>query len=246
MLHKRQNLQLAYILHTRAYRETSLLVECFTHAHGRIHAVAKGAKRSHSVFKHVLQPFMPLLISWVGRHELMTLTYAEYKMVCEPISPNRLMSGFYINELLLRLLIGQDPHPKLFQYYEQTLQALRHAATVAPALRLFEKYLLQEMGYGIVWDKSAQGESIEPTHWYQVNPQQGLVALNQQQVDITDPSVVLGRSIIDLQREQWTDKASLQDAKYVLRILLKPHLGQRPLKTSQMLLTKEHALSRHV
>ena len=235
--HKQHQLECAYVLHTRAYRETSLLVELLSQDYGRLHAVAKGAKRLHSPFKHVLQPFTPLFISWVGRHDLVTLTHAEFKAVLPPLLPERLMSGFYMNELLMRLLADQDPHPQLFLHYEQSLNALRQANTIAPALRLFEKFLLQELGYGIAWDKDATGACIVAEQWYQLDPEQGLVPIQLSHTEVTDPSIVQGYWVQDLQHGQWRDKASLQAAKGMLRVLISSHLGGRPLKTRQLLHT---------
>ena len=151
----RQLLQRAYVLHHHPYRDSSALVEIFSEHHGRVGLVARGVRGRRNPRQALLQPFTPLLLSWSGRGELMTLVDVEAEAPNAMLQGMVLMSGFYVNELLLRLLRRHDPHPQLFLYYDQLLQRLArlegdNPPELAIALRLFEKVLLDEIGYGLV------------------------------------------------------------------------------------------------
>ncbi|AZY48628.1 DNA repair protein RecO [Bordetella avium] len=138
----------AYMLHATAWRETSLIVQSFSREHGCIALVAKGAKRPYSVLRPVLSAFQPLLMSWSGGGEVKTLIRAEVAGV-HPLGGAALMSAWYMNELLLRLLPREDAHPLLFDAYETALQQLAGGTRAAGALRRFEWVLLRETGYGV-------------------------------------------------------------------------------------------------
>jgi len=139
---------LAYMLHATPWRETSLIVQAFSREHGCVALVAKGAKRPYSVLRPVLAAFQPLLLSWSGAGEVRTLTRAESAGI-RPLAGPALMSAWYMNELLLRLLPREDAHPALFDAYDQALQRLASGSRAAGALRRFEWVLLQETGYGV-------------------------------------------------------------------------------------------------
>lgn len=147
----------AYLLHASAWRETSLVVRCFTRDYGLVSLVAKGAKRPHSQLRPILGAFQPLMLSWSGASELKVLRRAESAGIV-PLAGRGWMSAWYLNELVLRLLPREDPHPVLFDHYSRTLHALAQAhpsssdPDVAPrlsaSLRRFEWMFLQETGYG--------------------------------------------------------------------------------------------------
>lgn len=137
-----------YVLHATAWRETSLIVQAFSRDHGWVSMVAKGAKRPHSVLRSALSLFQPLLLSWTGASEIKTLTRAECAGV-HPLQGPAMMSCWYMNELLFRLLPREDPHPGLFDAYVMALQSLATGSRAAGALRKFEWMLLQETGYGL-------------------------------------------------------------------------------------------------
>ena len=137
-----------YVLHATAWRETSLIVQAFSRDHGWVSMVAKGAKRPHSVLRPALSLFQPLLLSWTGASEIKTLTRAECAGV-HAIQGPAMMSCWYMNELLFRLLPREDPHPSLFDAYVMALQSLATGSRAAGALRKFEWILLQETGYGL-------------------------------------------------------------------------------------------------
>jgi DNA repair protein RecO (recombination protein O) len=171
---QRVQLTRAYVLHSRPYRDSSLILEVFAREHGRMTVFARAARGPRPRFA-LLQPFRALLLSWSGRGEAPTLTGAENAEGAPGIPAARLMSAFYLNELLLKLLTRHDPHPQLFDQYQDTLMQLRVAkaevaataevvapaevasAEVAPAevvsaeavLRQFEARLLQFIGYGL-------------------------------------------------------------------------------------------------
>ncbi len=137
-----------YVLHATAWRETSLIVQAFSRDHGWVTLVAKGAKRPHSVLRPALSVFQPLLLSWSGGTEIKTMTRAECAGV-HPLPGPAMMSCWYMNELMFRLLPREDPHPGLFDAYVIALQQLAAGQTAAGALRKFEWTLLKETGYGL-------------------------------------------------------------------------------------------------
>lgn len=136
------------MLHATAWRETSLIVQTFSRDHGCVAMVAKGAKRPYSVLRPVLSAFQPLLLSWTGNGEVKTLTRAEIAGI-RPLTGTALMSAWYMNELLLRLLPREDAHPLLFDAYDMALSQLSNGTRAAGALRRFEWTLLRETGYGV-------------------------------------------------------------------------------------------------
>src|SRR3954451_7188332 len=135
----------AYVLHAYAYRETSLIVEAFAQTYGRIALVARGARRPRSELHGLLQGFQPLLLSWSGRNELKTLLKAEWRGGLPRIGGAALLCGFYLNELLLKLLPREDPHPGLYAIYEAALAGLAAGEEQASLLRRFELELLAEL-----------------------------------------------------------------------------------------------------
>ncbi|MGB6007509.1 DNA repair protein RecO [Castellaniella sp.] len=139
-----------YVLHASPWRETSLIVQCFTRDHGCVAVVAKGAKRPYSVLRPVLVAFQPLWLSWSGAAEVHTLVRAEAGPV-RLLNGRAMMSAWYLNELILRLLAREDPHPGVYDAYEAALDALAdtQARSHAAALRRFEWLLLEQAGYGV-------------------------------------------------------------------------------------------------
>lgn len=240
-------MQPAFVLHTRPYRNTSLLVELFTAESGIIGAVARGARRRQSRLRGLMQPFRALLVSWFGRGDLATLTAAEDQGPPLRYTGHVLASAFYMNELLLRLLQRNDAHPALYRRYEQTLErlaALNAAAADADAgrdlqqiLRLYEKYLLQELGYGLILDHEAQsGAAIDPDRSYHYYHDRGpLAAAAHGPGQVREPAAgqggvpVSGRTLIGLAGDALDRPAMLKEAKHLMRHLLGIHLGAKPL-----------------
>ena len=164
-------LQPAYVLHQRAYRDSSVLLELFSPEYGRVGVIARGAKSAKSRWRGVLQPFQPLLASWNQRGELGTLTAAEAQGPALTIAPDLIASGFYLNEILLRLLERDEGQLELFGCYDETLRGLdKVGAEAGPEhqsrsvaleilLRQFEIRLLAALGYGLVLDQEVGSES---------------------------------------------------------------------------------------
>ena len=142
----------AFVLHAYPYRETSLIVEAFTPNYGRVAMVARGAKRPRSETRGLLQAFQPLTLSWAGTGELKTLMKAEWRGGMPLPGGSALLAGFYVNELVLKLLPREDAHPVLFDEYAAALAALTERpvpAEQAAVLRRFEVRLLAELGYAL-------------------------------------------------------------------------------------------------
>jgi len=159
---KRVELEPAFVLHHRAYRETSLIIEAFGRDTGRVGLIAKGARRPKSALRGLLQSFRPLLLSWLDSGELGLLTGAEPDGYARSLAGKALFSGFYMNELLMRLMHRHDPHPELLHHYRNAIDALRHGQRNEAVLRIFEKQMLESIGYGLVLDRDF--ESGEPIH----------------------------------------------------------------------------------
>jgi DNA repair protein RecO (recombination protein O) len=137
----------AFVLHATPWRETSLLVKVFSRDHGILLMAAKGAKRPYSGLRAVLSVFQPVQLSWAGRNEVRTLMHAE-SVGALNIAGQTLMSCWYMNELLLKTLAREDPHPQLFDAYDQALRQLALGTSTNNVLRKFEWLFLQETGYG--------------------------------------------------------------------------------------------------
>ena len=226
-----------YILHSRPFRNTSLIVEIFSRDHGRICAVAKSARGLKSRYRGKLQPFIKLQGDWLGKRELKTLTTVEYIAAPQRLSRLSLACGFYLNELLLKLLQKEDPHVDLFDYYQQTVDALMSATDkleIQASLRIFEKNLLDILGYGLPLIIEADGhQSIDPEQYYQYIPQRGF--LPKGSTDSQD-EFFLGQSLIDLHEERLNCSESLRAAKRLLYSALQQLLGDREIRSRELLL----------
>ena len=227
-MHKAQ-LQPGYILHHRPYRDTSLLLEVFTPEHGRLGLVARGARAPRSRSRALLQPFQPLLLSWSARAELGTLHAVEADGAARLLHGTALYSGFYLNELLMRLLQRLDAHPELYRAYTEALQSLQSEAQ--RPLRLFEKRLLEALGYGLLLDQEAGGAPLRAEAQYSYELESGPVP-----ADVTSGGGLhmSGRSLLSLAAEDLSDPQSLADAKRLMRAALGLYLGERGLKTREI------------
>jgi DNA repair protein RecO (recombination protein O) len=229
-------LQAAYILHTRPYRDTSLLIDAFTESHGRISLIAKGARGMRgkkSRFRGALQAFAPLLLSWRGKTDLMNLLNAEPGNIHLPhLTGKLLVCGLYLNELLIRLLYRYDPHPQLFQAYQIALSTLPDSANIA--LRLFEKKLLAELGYALYLNQeNLTQQALFPDQFYQFIPSQGLVVcLNK---SIQKQLLFSGASLLAMHHEQWDTPAHLLDAKRLFRLALNHLLEGKTIRSRELL-----------
>ncbi len=225
--------QPGFVLHSYPYKETSLIVDVFTRDHGRVPLVAKGAKRPHSTLRGVLQTFQPLHLAWSGKSEVRTLVSAEWIGGLRPLERSALLCGFYLNELLVKLLARDDPHPALFDQYVSALNQLAHDEPPAIVLRKFELALLKETGVAGSLVASAQsGEGVDANRYYVFDPDRGP---REAMASDTAP-VVLGKTLIDMEAGDYSDPSTQQQSKFLMRHLLAHHLGGMPLNTRQILI----------
>ena len=220
----------AYVLHQYAYRDTSRIVEVFTAEHGRLTLFARGANGPKSALKGILRPFQRLLVSWTGISEACPLVSAETDGLITALAPERLMSGFYLNELLLKLTERRDPHPEIFFSYASCMEALCHGELEEPTLRRFEKRLLNELGYGLELTRTGDGLPVQQDKYYRFALQSG------PQLCVAEaPGAVYGQSLADLQAESFDDARTLRDAKRVLRAAIEVCLDGRSLKSREVM-----------
>lgn len=230
-LNQQEN-QAVYILHTFPFKETSLLVELFTQTHGRVTAVAKGARRPRSVMRGMLQAFQPFSATWSGKAELKNLHGLEWSGSLTDLQGEALMCGFYLNELLLRLLPREDPHEQLFAYYQEALKSLVRSTSLAADLRRFELNLLQELGYAVPLTADENGELIDADRQYRYEAEYGACELSA-----TKNGVQLqGRTLLDMARGDYSAVQTQAQSKQLMRYLLTHYLGDKPLHTRQLLM----------
>ena len=223
---------LAYVIHSRAFRETSLLVDMLSLEHGRIALVARGAKRGKLKTSSLLQPFIPLSVSWFGTGDLVTLTQVEMLGVRPALSAKRMICGLYINELLFKLLNKWDPCLNLFNSYQQALLDLsQEEISEQVILRKFEKEFLKSLGYGLqLRTDVSSGEPIQADSYYKFDPVHG-----PSLVSSTHFAAVKGASLLALELEDFTCPEMMTEIKRLMRVVFSHHLGARQLMTRQLL-----------
>jgi DNA repair protein RecO (recombination protein O) len=214
-----------YVLHQRPYRDTSLIVELYSREHGRLSAFARAARGPRSRFRG-LQAFRPLLLSWVGRGEAPTLTGAEGDGPPPPPLPaDRLLSGFYLNELLLKLTVPHDPQPELYAHYASTLERLRAGEALQALLRRFEKRLLDLLGYGSELTREAGGRAVSADAYYHFHAGTGLLPT------AADADAVQGHVLLALAADEpLHDPDAQRQARLLLRAALDHCLDGRELR----------------
>lgn len=222
----------AYVLHAFPYRETSLLLDVFAHAAGRMTLVARGARRPRSAMRGVLLSFQPVQLGWYGKGEVRTLTRAEWIGGQPLLQGEALLCGFYLNELLLRLLPREDPHEALFERYREALRGLASGTATGPILRAFEKALLREIGYALVLERDgASGLGVDAAKTYTYDPDRGPV-----EVSATAPAdmKLAGQTLLDIARDDFSDAVTQQQAKLLMRALINHRLEYQPLKSRRI------------
>ncbi|MCX7121315.1 MAG: DNA repair protein RecO [Gammaproteobacteria bacterium] len=225
----RIDLSPVYVLHTRPYSNTSLIVDFFSQHFGRISAVARSARGPKSRYKGQLQLFTPMLASWSGHHELKMLGNIELNGLPIQLNQKSLFSGFYVNELLTRLLHRDDPHPHLFDQYHATLCSLEKSSDIAPILRVFEKKLLEELGYGLSFVFEAKTQTrLSPDCYYRYEHHQGFF-----QCDSRENMAFFGSDLISIAEEKWDTDTVLLTAKRLMRLALTHLLGNKPLNSRE-------------
>ncbi len=230
----RVELHPCYLLHKKAYRETSLLLEVFSKNYGRVGLIAKGAVTKKKL-NQTLQSFTLLQIAWSGRGELGNLTIAEPDGIHVSLSGDKLFSGYYLNELLIRLLHRNDPHQGLFDVYQDIIGRLMQTNGLESTLRLFEKKLLDELGYGLILDHDIEtGEKINPDCVYDYIENSGPVMVSSARVKVSGIRVK-GKTLLSLLSElEIEDNESRIEAKRLMRYSLAPLLGDQPLHSRRI------------
>ncbi len=228
--------QPVYVLHTYPFKETSLVVELFSHQFGRIAAVAKGARRPHSAMRGMLQSFQLLSGAWSGKNELKTLHSLDWSAGLTLIKGEALMCGFYLNELLLRLLPREDAHEDLFAYYMATLNTLATADNLAITLRRFELKMLQEMGYAVPLLTDENDVAIDKNKAYRYEAEYGASELNGSKNKHQNGVQLSGKTLLDMARDDYADAVTQSQSKQLMRYLLAHYLGDKPLHTRQLLI----------
>lgn len=221
----------AYLLHHAPWRDSSRRLELLTREHGRVTLFARGARRPTSDLRAVLQPFQALLVSWSGRGDAGTLIGAEIAGPVTSLRASRLMSGFYLNELLMKLFERHDAHPHVFDDYAAALGRLCGVDNEARVLRIFEKRLLDALGYGLdLGRESDSGAVLDPQCYYLYRAQRGVARAVEE-----SPATYSGASLASLAAEELGDERSLRDARRLLREALDACLEGRDLKSRQVM-----------
>ena len=219
-----------FVLHSLPYRETSLIVELFSLKHGRLAVVAKGARRPQSALRAVLLQFQPIEFAVAGKGELRTLTRAEWQGGLPMPAGEALLFAFYLNELLVRLLMREDPHTGLYEGYVEALRALGERGAREEVLRRFEWLLLKEIGYAPDLSCDQHGRQLEPGADYRMLGGQLILS------DVADEEAFSGRVLQDIASGRYDAPGALASAKRLSRQVLGAQLEGVPLKTRQILI----------
>ncbi|MGA8259392.1 MAG: DNA repair protein RecO [Arenicellales bacterium] len=222
----------SFVLHTRPHSETSLFVDLLSRDFGRLTVIAKGARRQKSKFRGALLPFRPLLAGWSGKGEIPVLTLAEASEPWTEIRGQGVLCGFYINELLMRLLHRHDAHPALFDYYAEAVSRLRQADIFESALRLFEKRLLRELGYAMNLDVDVDSRrEIDPGRRYRYIPHLGAVAEHHTR---KGGVLISGAALCALKNETFANEQDLKECKKLMRAVISHQMEHRPLYSRKL------------
>ena len=235
MSSSRRRVELAplYVLHHRPWRDTSRMLEVFTREHGRLTLFARGVRGPKSRTASLLQPFRRLLGSWSGSGDAGQLTAVEAVPVADPagaaeLPAAALLSAWYLNELLLKLTLRTDAQPAIFDLYDDALGLLRTGESVPPVLRMFERRLLELLGYGIEFGSEARtGAALQPEAYYHFHPGLGFVETRA----AANEGVFAGRTLLAIAAEHWQESGVLDDARKIMRLALDGALEGRELRT---------------
>ena len=237
ILVKRVNLEPAFVLHTRSFKETSLLVDLFTKNLGRINLVANGARKPKSSLRSILTPTSLFAVSFSGKTELKNLNACEllnHYSISMSVSLNSIV---YVNELLIKATEKEDPHEEIFNQYQLLCEGLAgktDKVEIEVLLRTFELVLLQELGYGIDLSfESISGNRIKPNNNYMFDPSLGFTKL---QIDsIKSNGVFLGKDILNFSSGDLTEEDSRLASKKIMRLALDYHLGNKSINIRKYL-----------
>jgi DNA repair protein RecO (recombination protein O) len=225
--------QEAFLLHAWPYSETSLILDVFSREHGRMTLLARGARRPRSALRGVLIGFQPIEVGWFGKGEVKTLAKAEWSGGVPLLKGRSLLLGYYLNELLLKLLPREDAHPALFDSYVSALRALAdpEGGGDAPELRRFEKALLRELGYGLSLEMEADGRiPIRAERQYLYLVERGPVEASDNEGELT----IAGKTLLDLAADDYRDPRTLSESKLLMRQLFGHYLDGKPLQSRRV------------
>ncbi len=236
----KHNAQPAFVLHSYPFRETSLILEAFSRNCGRVALVARGARRPRSALRGVLLAFQPLLLSWAGKSELRTLYKAEWQGGLPQLRGIGLLCGFYLNELMVKLLARDDPHEDLYDLYDRTLRALSNGGEHAATLRAFERHFLKELGYALALDRDVMsGDAVQAGYTYQYWIEHGPVRSTRSNrsygAGAEHQLEFAGQTLLDMARDDYSNPLTLQQSKILMRVLINHYLGDQTLNTRQLL-----------
>ena len=207
-------------------------MEIFSREHGRLSLIAKGGRRFKSRFSGLLEPYCPLRIAWSGRSDLKTLTDVEAMSTPYNLIEEKILLGFYANELLIKLLHRYEAHPQLFDLYDNAIRALAHSKESNTVLRIFEKGLLKSLGYGLVLDHDVEnGQAIEACEQYYYSLDRGPL---KSQPSGSDYVEISGHSLLALAQENFLDERTLEESKHLMRLILNHRLGGRVLESKAL------------
>lgn len=222
--------QQAFLLHAYPYSETSLILDVFARDYGRLPLLARGARRPRSALRGLLLGFQRLELGWFGGGEVKTLARAEWLGGMPLLLGRCLLLGYYLNELLMKLLPREDPHPGLYDAYAEALMALANGAADAPELRRFEKALLKEIGYGLTLDRDISGAQVRPDRRYVY-----LVERGPAEAGADDEQTFAGKTLLDFAADDYSDARSIAESKLLMRQLVAYHLGGQALQSRRVL-----------
>jgi DNA repair protein RecO (recombination protein O) len=225
----RHQLESGYLLHQRPYGDADAVLEIFSRDHGRVGLIAKGVRSGRSRRAGMLQPFGELLLSWVAKGELGSLREVEPAQTPPVLAGTAMVSGFYLNELLMRLLRRADPHAELYDDYRRSLHLLAGGTDQDYTLRVFEKQLLAGLGYGLLLEHDVEGRPVVAEAHYQYLAERG-----PQRVAGASTQTVPGAALLALAQESPELTAYARELRGLLRAALAPHLGEQPLKSREL------------
>lgn len=229
---ERDQLIEAFILHARKYRDTSMIVELLTREHGRVPVVMRGVRSARSRIAGHVQPFGRMMIAWFGRGELKTARATDFPWTAPVFTGNELVTGLYVNELLVRLAGKYEPMPRIFDAYGPLIHKIAAGIDMPAELRRFELGLLRELGYGITFDVEAgSGEPVAVGTLYRYVPDEGLHRIVD---DMTGHQALRGADLLAIARGDLTDPGADACAKRVIRRSFAALLGERKLKSREL------------
>ena len=223
----------AWLLHHRPFRDSSQILDILSRDHGRLAVVARGSRGAKSKLRGILRPFLPLQLSWVIRSDLGTLTGAEMDSAPLSLTGDALLSGYYLNELILKLTHRHDPQPEIFAAYGRAIERLAGSREVAAYLRQFEIELLGMLGYALNLDHDTESrEPLRPQQQYEYHAEKGPVPVS----DRNGPMVFTGAELDAIRKEQFADRTVLKNAGNLLRHVIAYHLDGQELKSRKVLM----------